>query len=119
MGIQANEDRCSHLTKVKLKLEQNLDECEDSLEGEKKARADAEKLKKKVESDLKLTKETVADLERVKEELNATIQRKEKELASAAAKIEDLDEELAIERQNRNKAEKNRATLSRDIEDLG
>merc|ERR1719222_940454 len=138
--IQANEDRCNHLTKVKLKLEQSLDESEDSLEREKKSRADADKLKKKVESDLKLTQETVADLDRVKEELNATIQRKEKELASAAAKIEDeqtlggkyfkqikelqarieeLDEELAIERQNRNKAEKNRATLSRDIEDLG
>merc|ERR1712128_96524 len=138
--IQANEDRCNHLTKVKLKLEQNLDECEDSLEREKKSRGDADKLKKKVESDLKLTQETVADLERIKEELNATIQRKEKELASASAKIEDeqtlggkyskqikelqtrieeLDEELSIERQNRNKAEKNRATLSRDIEDLG
>merc|ERR1719312_47214 len=138
--IQANEDRCNHLTKVKLKLEQNLDECEDSLEREKKSKGDAEKMKKKVEADLKLTQETVSDLERVKEELNATIQRKEKELASAAAKIEDeqtlggkyfkqikelqarieeLDEELSIERQNRNKAEKNRATLSRDIEDLG
>merc|ERR1712197_180094 len=87
-----------------------------------------------------LTQETVADLDRVKEELNATIQRKEKEFASISAKIEDeqtlggkyskqikelqtrieeLEEELAIERQNRNKAEKNRATLSRDIEDLG
>jgi len=82
----------------------------------------------------------VSDLERVKSELNQTIQRKEKELASMAAKIEDeqtlggkyskqikelqsrleeLDEELAIERQNRAKAEKNRAILSRDIEDLG
>merc|ERR1712045_1027725 len=137
--IQANEDRCNHLTKVKLKLEQNLDECEDSLEREKKPRGDAEKLKKKVESDLKLTQETVSDLERVKEELNATIQRKEKELASAAAKIEDeqtlggkyfkqikelqarieeLDEELSIERQNRSKAEKSRSALSRDIEDI-
>merc|ERR1712197_53221 len=87
-----------------------------------------------------LTQETVADLDRVKEELNATIQRKEKEFASISAKIEDeqtlggkyskqikelqtrieeLEEELAIERQNRAKAEKNRATLSRDIEDLG
>ena len=66
-------------------------------------------------------------------------QRKEKELASVAAKIEDeqtlggkftkqikelqtrieeLDEELAIERQNRAKAEKSRSALSRDIEDL-
>merc|ERR1719384_2621694 len=138
--IQANEDRCNHLTKVKLKLVQSLDESEDRLEREKKSRADADKLKKKVESDLKLTQETVADMERLKEELSQTIQRKEKELASAAAKIEDeqtlggkyfkqikelqtrieeLEEELAIERQNRNKAEKNRATLSRDIEDLG
>merc|ERR1712089_41635 len=68
------------------------------------------------------------------------IQRKEKELASMGAKIEDegtlgnkynkqvkelasrieeLDEELHIERQNRAKAEKNRTTLSRDIADLG
>merc|ERR1719385_522783 len=138
--IQANEDRCNHLTKVKLKLEQSLDESEDSLEREKKSRADADKLKKKVEADLKLTQETVADLERVKEELNATIQRKEKEFASISAKIEDeqtlggkyskqikelqarieeLEEELAIERQNRAKAEKNRSILSRDIEDLG
>merc|ERR1712106_382970 len=122
------------------KLEQSLDECEDSLEREKKTRADADKLKKKVESDLKLTQETVGDLDRVKEDLTATIQRKEKEVASISAKIEDeqtlggkyskqikelqarieeLDEELAIERQNRNKAEKSRSTLSRDIEDLG
>ena len=139
-GIQAAEDKCNHLNKLKLKLEQSLDECEDSLEREKKSRADAEKVKKKVEADLKLTQETVADLDRLKEELNSTIQRKEKELASAGAKIEDeqtlggkyqkqvkelqarieeLDEELSIERQNRNKAEKNRATISRDIEDLG
>merc|ERR1719423_436286 len=52
-GIQAAEDKCNHLNKLKLKLEQSLDECEDSLEREKKARADAEKVKKKVESDLK------------------------------------------------------------------
>merc|ERR1711893_258139 len=34
------------------------------------------------------------------------------------SRLEELDEELVIERQNRAKAEKNRATLSRDIEDL-
>merc|ERR1712122_367106 len=71
--------------------------------------------------------------------LSQTVQRKEKEIASMSAKIEDeqtlgskyskqvkelqgrleeLDEELAIERQARAKAEKNRAGLSRDIEDL-
>jgi len=137
--IQAMEDKCNHLNKVKGKLEQSLDECEDSLEREKKTKGDVEKLKRKVEGDLKLTQEAVSDLERVKAELNQSIQRKEKETASLGAKIEDeqtlgskyskqikelqsrleeLDEELSIERQNRAKAEKNRATLSRDIEDL-
>merc|ERR1712121_193983 len=138
--IQAMEDRCNHLSKVKGKLEQSLDECEDALEREKKCKGDVEKMKRKIEGDLKLTQEAVSDLERVKAELFATIQRKEKELSSLGAKIEDeqtlggkyskqikelqtrieeLDEELAIERQNRAKAEKNRSILSRDIEDLG
>jgi myosin heavy chain 6/7 len=138
--IQTMDDRCNHLSKVKSKLEQSLDECEDSLEREKKAKGDVEKLKRKVEGDLRLTQEAVADLERVKNELSQTIQRKEKEYSSLQAKIEDeqtlsgkygkqtkelqsrleeLDEELVIERQNRAKAEKSRAILSRDIEDLG
>merc|ERR1712168_1241101 len=138
--IQAMEDRCNHLGKVKGKLEQSLDECEDALEREKKSKGDVEKLKRKVEGDLKLTQEAVADLERVRSELQQTVMRKEKELSSVGAKIEDehtlgskygkqikelqgrideLDEELAIERQSRAKAEKNRTILSRDIEDLG
>merc|ERR1719412_3537534 len=137
--IQAMEDKCNHLAKVKGKLEQSLDECEDALEREKKSKGDVEKMKRKVEGDLKLTQEAVGDLERIKAELQATVQRKEKEIASMNAKIDDentlankyskqikelqsrleeLDEELCIERQSRAKAEKNRAGLSRDIEDL-
>merc|ERR1719510_182794 len=138
--IQSAEDRCNHLSKVKGKLEQSLDECEDALEREKKSKGDAEKMKRKVEGDLKLTQEAVSDLERIKSEISQAIQRKEKEFSSLAAKIEDeqtlggkyskqikelqgrleeLDEELNIERGNRAKAEKNRSILSRDIEDLG
>merc|ERR1711963_439011 len=137
--IQAMEDKCNHLSKVKGKLEQSLDECEDALEREKKSKGDVEKMKRKIEGDLKLTQEAVSDLERVRSELQQTLMRKEKELASVGAKIEDehalgskytkqikelqgrideLDEELVIERQARAKAEKNRAILSRDIEDL-
>merc|ERR1712109_67391 len=41
--------------------------------------------------------------------------RQVKELQS---RLEELDEELTVERQNRAKAEKNRSTLSRDIGDL-
>merc|ERR1711976_467818 len=91
------------------------------------------------EGDLKLTQEAVSDLERVKSELTQTIQRKDKEVTSMSAKIDDeqtlankyakqvkelqsrleeLDEELTIERQSRAMAEKNRSTLSRDIGDL-
>merc|ERR1712227_632471 len=137
--IQAMEDKCNHLSKVKGKLEQSLDECEDALEREKKSKGDVEKMKRKIEGDLKLTQEAVSDLERVRSELQQTLMRKEKELSSVGAKIEDehtlgskytkqikelqgrideLDEELVIERQARAKAEKNRAILSRDIEDL-
>jgi myosin heavy chain 6/7 len=137
--IQAIEDRCLHLGKVKGKLEQSLDECEDALEREKKAKGDVEKLKRKTEGDLKLTQEAVGDLERMVAELNQSIQRKEKEHASLGAKIEDeqtlagkyskqvkelvsrideLDEELTLERANRAKAEKNRSILSRDIADI-
>merc|ERR1711936_1253915 len=137
--IQSMEDKCNHLNKVKAKLEQALDECEDSLEREKKAKGDVEKLKRKVDGDLKLTQEAVADLERIRSELNQSVQRKEKEISSVSAKIDDegtlaskyskqvkelagrleeLDEELSIERQARAKAEKNRADLSRDISDF-
>merc|ERR1711988_318103 len=93
----------------------------------------------KIEGDLKLTQETISDLERVKQELSQSVQRKEKESAAIAAKIEDeatlgskyskqtkelqarleeLDEELAIERANRAKAEKSRTMLKKDIEDI-
>merc|ERR550532_3943467 len=138
--IQAMEDRCNHLSKVKGKLEQSLGECEDSLEREKKSKGDVEKLKRKIEGDLKLTQEAVSDLERIKADLGAALQRKEKEVSSIGAKIEDeqtlgskyskqikelqsrvdeLDEEICVERGNRAKAEKNRSVLSRDIEDIG
>merc|ERR1712127_537340 len=138
--IQSMEDRCNHMNKVKGKLEQSLDECEDTLEREKKSKGDVEKMKRKVEGDLKLTQEAVSDLERVNSEMNGALQRKEKELASLGAKIEDeqtlgnkyskqikelqtrideLDEESVVERNNRAKAEKNRSLLSRDLEDLG
>merc|ERR1711933_367163 len=138
--MQAMEDRCNHLSKVKSKLEQSLDECEDALEREKKCKGDVEKMKRKVEGDLKLTQEAVSDLERINSEASQGLQRKEKELSSLTAKIEDeqtlgskyskqvkelqtrideLDEEIIMERNNRAKAEKNRSLLSRDIEDIG
>merc|ERR1712200_207551 len=100
---------------------------------------DVEKSKRKIEGDLKLTQEAVSDLERVRAELNQAVARKEKEYSALGAKIEDeaslgskyskqikelqsrleeLDEELNLERGNRAKAEKSRSMLKKDIEDV-
>merc|ERR1712042_77735 len=138
--IQAAEDKCNHLSRVKGKLGQSLDESEDALEREKKVKGDVEKAKRKVEGDLKLTQEAVSDLERVKAELSGGVARKEKEGSALSAKIDDeatlaakyakqakelmarleeLDEELNIERGSRAKAEKSRTMLKKDIEDIG
>merc|ERR1712240_59829 len=137
--IQAAEDKCNHLSRVKGKLEQALDEAEDALEREKKVKGDVEKSKRKVEGDLKLTQEAISDLERVKAELLGGVSRKEKEASALSAKIDDeatlaakyakqakelmarieeLDEELNVERGNRAKAEKSRTMLKKDIEDI-
>merc|ERR1719357_742722 len=137
--IQAAEDKCNHLSRVKGKLEQALDEAEDALEREKKVKGDVEKSKRKIEGDLKLTQEAVSDLERVKAELSGGVARKDKEGSALSAKIDDeatlaakyakqakellarleeLDEELAVERGNRSKAEKSRTMLKKDIEDI-
>merc|ERR1719357_512667 len=137
--IQTAEDKCNHLARVKGKLEQALDEAEDALEREKKVKGDVEKGKRKVEGDLKLTQEAVSDLERAKSEIAQAMARKEMEASALSAKIEDeaslgskyskqikelqarleeLDEELALERGNRAKAEKSRSLLKKDIEDL-
>merc|ERR1719447_1316800 len=137
--IQAAEDKCNHLSRVKGKLEQALDEAEDALEREKKVKGDVEKSKRKLEGDLKLTQEAISDLERVKAELLGGVSRKEKEASALFAKIDDeatlaakyakqakelmarieeLDEELNVERGNRAKAEKSRTMLKKDIEDI-
>merc|ERR1712088_1274562 len=133
------EDKCNHLSRVKGKLEQALDEAEDALEREKKVKGDLEKSKRKLEGDLKLTQEAISDLERVKAELLGGVSRKEKEGSALSAKIDDeatlaakyskqakelmarieeLDEELNVERGNRAKAEKSRTMLKKDIEDI-
>ena len=85
----------NHLNKVKAKLEQTLDELEDSLEREKKARADLDKNKRKVESDLKLAQEAVADLEKSKKDLESGLAKKEKEIASLNGKLEEEQALLA------------------------
>merc|ERR1711962_1114850 len=62
--LQVASEKVQHLNNVKSKLEQTLDELENSLEREKRSRADAEKQRRKMEGELKIAQETVMDLER-------------------------------------------------------
>lgn len=134
------EDKVMHLNNIKSKLEQTLDELEDSNNREKRARAEIEKKKRQVEGELRVTQETVSDLERIKKELEATIGREEKRAAEMSSKldgeqaavskcqksikemqrrIEELEEELEAERQARAKAESKRSNLARELDGLG
>ncbi|KAK4297847.1 hypothetical protein Pmani_029765 [Petrolisthes manimaculis] len=136
---QSVEDKCNHLTTVKGKLEQRLDELEDALEHEKKLRSDSEKYKRKTENDLKLTQETVSELTRSRKELEAAIDRKDKEIGALAKKVEDeqhlviklnksikelqcrneeLEAEIQHERQVRSTAEKAKITMSRELSEV-
>merc|ERR1711963_367077 len=90
--LQASEDKVEHLSKIKQKLEITLDVLNDSLDKEKRGRSDTEKARRKVEGELKVTQETVSDLQQQKEEHENTILRKEKDLTTLSAK---LDEEQA------------------------
>merc|ERR1712241_359389 len=138
--LQVAQDKVEHVANIKGKLESTLDELNDSLAREKRARADIEKQRRKVEGDLWVAQESVGDLERQKKELEATIGRKEKDFSAAASKLDDeqslvakvqksikeiqgrveeLEEELEAERQARAKAERRRSDLSRELESLG
>ena len=138
--LQVSEDKLDHLSRIKTKLEVTLDELHDSLEREKRGRADIEKQRRKVEGDLRITQESVSELERSKKELENNIARKEKDLSGLGSKLDDdqslvsklqksiketqgrveeLEEELEAERQARAKAERQRSDLARELESLG
>merc|ERR1711992_93625 len=123
-----------------MKLESTLDELNDSLAREKRAKGDIEKQRREVEGDLRVSQEVVSDLERTKKELENSIARREKDLGILGSKLDDdqgivakaqkgikevqgrveeLEEELEAERQARAKAERQRSDLARELESLG
>uniref|UniRef100_A0A8B9VX67 Uncharacterized protein n=1 Tax=Anas zonorhyncha TaxID=75864 RepID=A0A8B9VX67_9AVES len=138
--LQAEEDKVNTLTKAKTKLEQQVDDLEGSLEQEKKLRMDLERAKRKLEGDLKLAHDTIMDLENDKQQLDEKLKKKDFEISQIQSKIEDeqllgmqlqkkikscrqarieeLEEEIEAERTSRAKAEKHRADLSRELEEI-
>uniref|UniRef100_A0A3Q3WZY2 Myosin, heavy chain b n=1 Tax=Mola mola TaxID=94237 RepID=A0A3Q3WZY2_MOLML len=137
--LQAEEDKVNTLTKVKTKLEQQVDDLEGSLEQEKKIRMDLERAKRKLEGDLKLAQESIMDLENDKQQSEEKIKKKDfetsqllskiedeqslgaqlqKKIKELQARIEELEEEIEAERAARAKVEKQRADLSRELEEI-
>ena len=137
--LTSAEEKMDQLSKVKVKLEVTLDELEDSNEREKKSRLDMEKQRRKVEAELTICQEKVADLERDKKDVEGAIGKKESDISTSAKRLEDEqnivaklqktikelqsrievnEEELEAERQARTQAEKQRGSLSRELDDL-
>ena len=87
--LVAAQEKVDHLNKIKMKLESTLDELNDSLAREKRAKGDIEKQRRKVEGDLRVSQEVVSDLERTKKELENSIARREKDLGILGSKLDD------------------------------
>merc|ERR1719225_1006779 len=138
--LQVAEDKFSHLTSIKNKLESTLDDIENTVEKEKRSRGNLEKERRKAEGELKLAQDQVGELERDKRNIENALVSKDKDISALALKLEDeqaivgksqknikeiqgrieeLESELEAERQARAKAERQRSDLAREIEDLG
>ena len=138
--LNAAADKVSHLTSVKNKLENTLDELEGTLEREKRSRGNLEKERRKIEGDLKIFQDQVADFDREKKNMENNLIKKDSDISALSAKLEDeqslvakaqknikelqgrveeMEEELEAERQARSKAERQRSDLSREIDELG
>ncbi|XP_009473570.1 PREDICTED: myosin-7-like, partial [Nipponia nippon] len=98
--LQAEEDKVNALSKAKVKLEQQADDLESSLEQEKKIRMDLERAKRKLEGDLKLTQENIMDLENDKQQLEEKLKKKEFEIHQQTSKMED-EQALALQLQKK------------------
>merc|ERR1712135_75300 len=128
-----------HLIGVKNKLEATLDQLEDSVCKEKRARADVEKKRRALEGELKIAQDVVMDLEQKKKDVENIIAREEKDISGLAtnlegeqgsvskntraikesqARVEEMEQELEAERQARTKAERQRSDLARELEHL-
>ena len=85
--LQNADEKVSHLTMVKNKLEQTLDDLEDNLERERRKRNEEEKQRRKIEGDVKLTQEAIIELEKGKKELDQCLGRKERDIAELTGKL--------------------------------
>ncbi|NXI93071.1 MYH1 protein, partial [Psophia crepitans] len=141
--LRIEEDKVNTFTKVRIKLEQQVNHVEGSLEQERKVCMDLERAKRKLEGDLKLAQETIVDLENDKQHLDKKIRKKDFEFNHMQNKIEEqqnsgirlqkkirelqardfaraaeLEEETVSEKAMRTKAEKHCDELANELEEI-
>ncbi|NXY70975.1 MYH4 protein, partial [Glareola pratincola] len=87
--LQIEEDKFNTLTKATIKLEQQVNHVEGSLEQERKVCMDLEQAKRKLEGDLKLARETIEDLKNDKQHLDEKLRKKDFEFNQMQNKIEE------------------------------
>lgn len=75
--LQSEEDKVNHMQKLKTKLEQQLDDLEESVERDKRARQDLEKAKRKVEGELKVAQENIDEITKQKHDIEQNLKRLE------------------------------------------
>ncbi|NXJ65046.1 MYH4 protein, partial [Rostratula benghalensis] len=135
--LQIEEDKVNTLTKARIRLEQQVNQVEGSLEQERKVCVDLERAKRKLEGDLKLAHETVVDLENDKQHLDEKLRKKDFEFNQMQNKIEEqqssgvhlqkkirelqareLEEETVSEGAMRAKAEKHGDELAAQLQEI-
>lgn len=78
--VQAEEDKVAEANRLKQRLESTLDDLEERLEHERRAKQDLEKSKRKLEGEMRVLKETLDEANRVKAEKEQALKNKEAEL---------------------------------------
>ncbi|XP_030361678.1 myosin-3-like [Strigops habroptila] len=137
--LQIEEDKANTLTKARIKLEQQVNDVEGSLEQERKVCMDLERAKRKFEGDLKLAQETIVDLENDKQHLDEKLRKKDlefnemqnkieeqqssgiqlqKKVRELQARVAELEEETMSEKAMRARAEKHCHELSNELEGI-
>uniref|UniRef100_A0A8C2VCK6 Myosin heavy chain 15 n=1 Tax=Chinchilla lanigera TaxID=34839 RepID=A0A8C2VCK6_CHILA len=137
--LNTEQERLSDLSVANLKLRQQVDELEGTLEWERKVRMNWEREKHKLKGDLKVTQENVENLEQSQWRLAEQLRKKELEMSQMNSKVENdkglvaqlqktikelqnqirnLKEELEDEKASRARVEREREDLAHDLEDL-
>uniref|UniRef100_A0A183TYJ1 Myosin motor domain-containing protein n=1 Tax=Toxocara canis TaxID=6265 RepID=A0A183TYJ1_TOXCA len=87
--MNAQKERNEQNNRTKAKLEETLQDREVELESEKRNRADADKAKRKTEGDLRVRQETLEEIGNEKRDLETVLRKKDNELHAISTKLED------------------------------